>query len=348
MVRRLRSIVVVIACLALTPDAHAQPTAPPTDGPRDSKPSDAARDRARTEFLRGADLVKEAKWAEALAAFEASFALVPHPVTSFNIGACERATGSYARARRTLLATRALDARGDSGNLPDSARADITAFLSEIDAILVTVEVHLDPPSAAIAVDGRPLERTTDGDNPIMTAGLAPPGPGRPPSPSGRFRLELDPGAHVIVLQRPGFQDVVRREVFARGNPRTLDLVLEKLDATLRVAADQERAAVSIDGIDVGLAPIELRRPAGRYHVAVRKAGFVSYETDAQLEAGGRVDLSALLPEETTPLYKKWWFWAAAGGVVAAATTTTYFLVRPDPERPAANGGGLGWVVRVP
>lgn len=326
---------------AVASAAHAQPSEPAPDA------GAAVRDRARGEFVRGAALVKEAKWAEALAAFEASFAMVPHPVTLFNVGACERATGSYARARRTLLATRALDARGDSGALPDSARADLEAFLAEISAILVTVDVDLDPPTAAVAVDGRPLEETSAGAVPTLTAGLAPPGPGRPP-PSGRFRLELDPGTHVLVITRPGFQDVVRRETFSRGSPSRLELVLAKLDATLRVAADRERAAVAVDGVDVGVAPVELRRPAGRYHVVVRKAGYVTYETDAVLEAGGRVDLSAPLSEETTPLYKRWWFWAAAGGVLAAATTTTYFVVRPDPERPPANGGGLGWVVRVP
>jgi hypothetical protein len=80
----------------------------------------------------------------------------------------------------------------------------------------------------------------------------------------------------------------------------------------------------------------------------VRKAGFVSYETDASLEAGGRVELSAPLVLESTPLFKKWWFWAAALGVVSTATATTYFVTRPEPERPAANGGGLGWVLRTP
>lgn len=309
--------------------------------------ADDPKERARVEFLRGADLVKDAKWAEALSAFEASFELVPHPVTLFNVGACERAMGRYARARRTLLATRALDARGDQGALPESAKGDVAAFLREIEQILVTVDVRLEPQEASIAVDGRPLELTSPGPPPVLTAGLAAPGPGRAP-PSAAFRLELDPGAHVVVLTRPGYQDIVRRESFARGAPASLSLVLSELDGSIRVASDRERAAVAVDGVDVGVAPIELRRPGGRYHVAVRKAGFVPYEADVVLDAGGRVDLSAPLTPVTTPLYKKWWFWAAAAGIVAGATTTTYLLTRPDPERPAADGGGLGWVVRVP
>ena len=305
------------------------------------------RDDAREQFAAGAELVKAAKWSEALGAFERSFALVPHPVTLFNIGACERALGSYARARRTLVRTRELDRAATSGTLPDSARSDVDAFLAEIAAILVTVDVHLDPPSATIAVDGRPLEPTGEGARPTLTAGLAAPGPGHAP-PVADFRLELDPGAHVLVLARPGFEDVVRRETFAKGRPGALDLVLARLDGALDVRADRSGSAVAVDGVDVGASPITVRRPAGRYHVTVRKSGFVPFETDAVLEAGGRVELSAPLAPEKTPVTKTWWFWTIAGSVVTLATVTTYFVTRPDPERPAANGGGLGWVLHAP
>lgn len=305
------------------------------------------RAEARQHFASGAELVKAAKWSEALAAFESSFALVPHPVTLFNIGACERALGSYARARRTLIRTRELDRAGAEGALSDSARSDVEAFLTEIAEILIVVEVHLDPASATIAVDGRPLETTLEGTVPTLTAGLAAPGPGLAP-PAGDFRLEADPGTHVLVLSRPGFQDVVRRETLAKRSSSVLDLVLARLDGAIEVRADRSGSAVAIDGVDVGGAPVTVRRPAGRYHVAVRKSGFVPFETDAVLEPGGRVALSAPLAPETTPVTKRWWFWTVAGGVLAAATVTTYLFTRPDPERPAANGGGLGWVLRTP
>jgi hypothetical protein len=323
--------------LSLASLARAEPRAEP-------------RDEAREQFAIGAERVKSAKWSEALSAFERSFVLVQHPVTLFNIGACERALGSYARARRTLTRTRELDRAGTNGSLPESARGDVDAFLAEIAAILVIVDVHLDPPTATVAVDGRPLETTYEGAPPTLTAGLAAPGPGTG-VPSADFRLELDPGAHVLVLSRPGFEDVVRRETFAKSragdHAGTLDLVLARLDGALEVRADRSGSAVAVDGIDVGAAPVTVRRPAGRYHVAVRKTGYVPFETDAVLEAGGRVELSAPLAPEKTPITKTWWFWTIAGSVVTLATVTTYFVTRPDPERPAANGGGLGWVLRT-
>ena len=287
------------------------------------------QEEARQQFAAGAASVRSANWSEALAAFERSFALVRHPVTLFNIGACERALGSYTRARRTLLLVRELDKAAPQDRLPEAIRGDLEAFLAEIAGLLVVVPVHLEPASATITLDGRPLEITAEGPTPMLTAGLAAPGPGAAP-PAGRFSLEVDPGVHVLVFARPGFQ------------------ALTRLAGAIEVRASRAGAAVAVEGIDVGIAPLTVRRPGGRYHVEVRKAGFVGFVTDAVLEPGGRVELSAQLAPETTPLTKQWWFWTVAGGVVASAAVITYFATRPDPERPAANGGGLGWVLRTP
>src|SRR5579859_6898324 len=54
---------------------------------------------ARQKFVEGAALVKNAQWADAETAFEESARLHPHAVTTFNIGACERAMGRYTKAR---------------------------------------------------------------------------------------------------------------------------------------------------------------------------------------------------------------------------------------------------------
>jgi hypothetical protein len=80
----------------------------------------------------------------------------------------------------------------------------------------------------------------------------------------------------------------------------------------------------------------------------VRRKGYDPYEVDAVLQPGGKVDLSAPLHPERTALTQRWWFWTAAGVVVAGAATGTYFLTRPTPDRPALNGGGLGWTVKAP
>src|SRR5438094_10672406 len=92
---------------------------------------DAARvAEARKLFIEGAALVKRAQWSEALAAFEQSARLRPHAITTYNIGACYRAMGRYARARETF--GRAL-AESDASNhqLPESLADEARAFAAE-------------------------------------------------------------------------------------------------------------------------------------------------------------------------------------------------------------------------
>src|SRR5262249_16858609 len=59
--------------------------------------ADDDADAARAAFVEGTTLVKNAQWAEALAAFERADKLKSHPVTTYNIAACERAMGRYTR-----------------------------------------------------------------------------------------------------------------------------------------------------------------------------------------------------------------------------------------------------------
>src|SRR5581483_3860869 len=106
---------------------------------------------ARAHFREGAELVEKAQWAEALAAFEHSARLRAHPITQFNIGACERALGRYTQARATLAAAVA-DA---SGQLPESLQADARAWLAEIDRLLAHLALRVEPADATVALDGR-------------------------------------------------------------------------------------------------------------------------------------------------------------------------------------------------
>jgi hypothetical protein len=324
--------------------ASATPPAPPDA-------DDTAR--AREAFVQGTAFVHQAQWAEALSAFERSAKLRPHAVTTYNIGACQRALGQYTLARATLRAALARNEQAGGGELPDGVVAEIEAYTRQIDSLLAVADVTLDPPGAAIAVDGRPLAvdpsaAPSAGAAPVLVAGVRPPGPGEPP-PAARFVLVLDPGAHVMTLSRKGYADAVVNRTMLPGSRTTLALALDRLPATLHIVSDPPGAIVTVDGDDVGPAPVDVLRPAGSYRVVVRKAGFVTYEAQVPAQAGQEVDLHAKLPEQHTPLTKRWWFWTAAGVVVAGAAAGTYALTRtpPTPTRPPPDCGGLGWCVQA-
>src|SRR5258706_9800914 len=86
------------AALGSAAPAFAQETTTPASAAGEQSDPE----RARQLYKDGLELVRNAQWAEALAAFEASHELRPHPLTLYNIGACQRALGRYSRALTTL------------------------------------------------------------------------------------------------------------------------------------------------------------------------------------------------------------------------------------------------------
>jgi hypothetical protein len=302
---------------------------------------------ARQKFKDGAELVQKAQWAEALAAFEQSVKLRPHAITTYNIGVCERALGRYTRARATLgraLAENGQAAAGGAQQLPDSLAAEAHGYVDEIERVLAHVRVHVDPPDAAIAIDGRPLEVAGTAP-PVLLAGTLPAGVGSAP-PQAAFELVIDPGTHVITLSRKGFADVVVNRTLPPGDHSALELSLDRLPATLHVASNTDGAVVTVNGLDVGVAPVAVQRPGGSYHVAVKKAGHVTYETQVTVRPGEDASLRAQLVVQKTPVYKRWWFWSAAGAVVVGAILGGYFGAQAA-QTPKVDGGGLGWAIQL-
>jgi hypothetical protein len=157
--------------------------------------------------------------------------------------------------------------------------------------------------------------------------------------------MVLDPGAHVLTLTRKGFADSVVNKIFPPGVTILLKLELDLLPATLHIDSDSPLAVVTINAVDVGTTPVDVSRPAGQLRVAVKKPGFVTYETDVAAHAGERVDLMANLKPYKPPLTQKWWFWSAAAVVVGGVVVGTYAATRPSPTRPPLEGGGLGWTL---
>ncbi|HVM69749.1 MAG TPA: PEGA domain-containing protein [Gaiellaceae bacterium] len=336
--RPARLVAPVIAALLFVTTARA-------DDARSPGTRTIETEQAREAFRQGAALARDAQWGAALAAFERSAKLRASAGTTYNIAVCERALGRYVRARSTFQ--RALDERKGEGDLPESSVADIQRFLGEIDGLVGAIDVTLAPADAAVAVDGQPLEPVAGAGAPTLLAGTRPTGPGEAP-PAGRFRVIVDPGAHVFVVSREGFADAVKRITVRPGDKTKLDLTVARLPASLTISADRRDAVVTVNALDVGVAPVELSRPAGTYHVLVRRPGYIPYEVDAALEPGQKTELYARLPPEQKSLLGRWWFWTAAGVVLTGAAVTTYALTRPDPERPPVDGGSLGWAARAP
>jgi hypothetical protein len=336
--------------------AHAAPPSAPANGPGASKPGapassssaaassapvDPSVAQARDEFKRGTELAQKTEWAEALSAFEKSQALHAHPVTIFNLGICERALGSYTRARdQFALALRGVDGQ----EMPDSLKAEAEAGMSQIDALLVHARVTIDPEDALVSIDGRPLRKDGESDGrPLLNAGVLP--PGAPEKlPQGAVEIMMNPGTHLITVSKPGYANVVVSKTFGNAERVTLPLSLTLMPATIHVSSDQTDTIVTIAGADVGMAPVDVSRHAGTYHVKLVKTGFTPYESDVTVKPGEEANLTGKLAEEKIPITKKWWFWTGVAAVVAGGALITYEVTR-NPQPPPYNGGTAGWVV---
>lgn len=298
-----------------------------------SAPTDAT-ERGKQAFTRGVERVHEQKWGEALAAFEEAAAARDAPRIQFNIAYCQRALARYVAARRTLQ--RVLK---DPAGLDPNELEDAKGYLAEFDQVMVRAHVTIDPKEAALTVDGRPLVAADDGN-----AHLAGVGPAGPPVSVGAssFAALLDPGAHVWRAVRPGHQDAIVQKSYRPGETVEVDLHLDMLPATVAVRSDPSLSIVRVDGREVGLAPIELQRVAGKYSLEVVRDQYEPYTTRLDLSPGQRTDLEAKLVPYKPPLTKKWWFWTTVGAVVVGGVVLTYALTRPPAPY---DGGSANWVV---
>jgi len=226
-------------------------------------------DEARTEYVRGAALVKDAKWSEALAAFERSAALKSHPQTTYSIGACERALGHLTRARGALRAALAANDSGGGTILKPEVVAEAKAMLTEVDARLVRLTMRVSPDGALLAVDGRPLELVAG----VAIAGTRKVGDGEP-APVSPFALELDPGVHVFTLSRAGLGDTSSTHTFNPGHKGELTITHEPpKGGAVTIASTSSLALASIDGGAWHPTPFVVQVSPGPHEVAVRIPG---------------------------------------------------------------------------
>jgi hypothetical protein len=335
----LRAWILAATLLAAAPAlAGGRPSDAPAQPP--PQPADPATERGRQAFVRGVELSRGEQWGEALAAFEEAAAARDAPIVQFNIAYCERALGRYVIARRTLQ--RVL--RDPTGLTPFQLD-DAKAYLAEFERLLVHLDVTLDPPSATLTVDGRPLV----GEEGAAHTFVASQGTAADAKPldEPRFSVLLDSGVHVFQAARAGHEDVVVRKSYKPGDHASLDLHLDTLPATIAIRSEPAGAIVHVDDREVGLAPIEFQRLAGTYKLEVSLRQHEAYKATLDLKAGQRADLTAKLNPQRQTLVDRWWFWTGAGALLAGGVVLTYALTRPAPQPPPYDPGNANWVAHA-
>lgn len=138
--------------------------------------------QARALFDQGLALSDEGKWAEALEVFKKSDELQHSATVRFNMAVTYRALGRYVEARG--LAQDLLTKGVDDKPLKPALQKDVEKLRDEVSAKIVTALIKCSPPDARVEIDGTLPVIGTNG------------------------RIDLDPGKHVFVVKKEGYDTV--------------------------------------------------------------------------------------------------------------------------------------------
>ncbi len=211
----------LLGALGFAVPGQAQSPDAPTPGAVD----DASSEQAREAFTLGNALAGQGQWADALAAFERSASLRSHPVTTYNLGYCERALGHFTRARKLLAQALADHHAAHDGTLPPDLEHEANGYLREVDRRLAHAQLEISPLDAAVSVDGRPLE-AAGGTPPVFYAGTRDPGAAER-APGASLDVLVDPGRHRFVASRAGAPDAAIEVDFTPGSTREVQLTVQ-------------------------------------------------------------------------------------------------------------------------
>ena len=211
----------------------------------------SAADEAARHFERAIAHADAHEFDAALIEFEKAYELSPHYSVQYNIGLASAAAG------RTLAAVRAFERYLAEGGaeIPAERRAQITALIRAERAKLAILELELEPRNAEVVLDGNPTTLPEKG-------------------------LELEPGAHELVVRAPGHLE--RRLPLTLRAGETSNVVV----ALTHVSSEKVALHCGVPDVEVLLdgqplantgeatGALSLTVPEGKSSLALRRAGY--------------------------------------------------------------------------
>jgi hypothetical protein len=295
------------------------PAAPPAAPPATAAPASAAKlAEARLHFQQGVALYQDHNYDAALAEFQGAYAASSEPIVLYNMGLTLKALFRYADAIDSLdRYLKVGGARTDA--ITPERRAEVEGIITEMKSLLADVTVVVQPPQANIRVDGRAVTMGIEGI------------------------VKLAAGTHSIEASQAEYTTDHRDITVVAGVPQSVSLKLNPIPHTghVKIATAQPGAHVSVDGRDLGAAPVEVELGAGGHHLDVAAQGFLTNSSELAVAPGQSREMTISLdlppPPPVTPFYQRWWFWGGAAVVLAVAGTIIFW---PHTQGPLAGTTG--------
>jgi hypothetical protein len=178
------------------------------------------KQEAKKSFLVGVDFFAVENYSAALSAFLKSYEILPNPNVLFNIGMCQRALFDFAASIETLREY--LEKKGES--VPADEREQIDKILADMEGSVGRLQIIVSEEGAAVTIDsGKPELSPLAG--PVI----------------------LNPGEHVVEVEKEGFVGRKQTVTLKEGGKETLEIELEPVPVAAPPEAVLEPGKVKAD-----------------------------------------------------------------------------------------------------
>lgn len=283
-------------------------------------PAAAQADAYKLHMENGVKLYNDKNFAAAIVEFQAAHDARPGPNPLLNIALCEKELFHY---RRAIAALEAAIAKHGDVMAPSDRKAAEDA-IKDMRALLGKVVIKVEPPTAALSLDGEDL-----------AAGAA----DRP--------IELGPGAHKITARAQGYAPADRSFTVASGQAQVVTLALAADGANVTIQAPDPRMTITIDQRPYGTGSWTGVLPVGPHLVVVSGASGPALEGQFIAVAGQPVTLrsgAGLAPHKSEPTRRRGLYLLATGSFLVPAVHPPYFA-DPHVDFGAGFGARIGYQV---
>lgn len=291
---------VLFATAAVTPFAHAEPTA-------------ADKETARNLMKEGDAKFAVKDYSAALKAYQAAHAIMQVPTTGLPLAKAQIEKGLWVEARDTLLSISRYPKEANEQAAFSKAR-DEAAQLSQklidrIPQVIISIEGASDPSAVTVQVDGAA----------IPNAALGSP-------------RKVNPGSHVISASASGFKTATANVSLSEGESEKVSLKMvvgeeksappppagapPKNPGTLVIESPKEPGNVIVDGKAMGATPLSIPVEAGVHKVEIEYPGGTHEEKQVEVKAGQKNELRfEPLAMDAIARYRKGLHFGANGGL---------------------------------